>query len=133
LALTATTAALVPATTSALPTSRHNLVFKVNGKVRQDVIGAQGITITVRCPTEACAIVATAQSKSPSVHTGNVRAQLAAGGSSRLVLPLGEKDSAKLAAALGAGKSPTFTVKATAKDNFGSKVPLQLTVRPVKP
>ncbi|MFT3862857.1 MAG: hypothetical protein QM729_01190 [Solirubrobacterales bacterium] len=132
LTLTATTVALAPATATAAP-EKHDLVFKISGQARQNVVGAHGIVITARCPTEACTVVAAASSKSPSIHTGKVRARVAAGGSERLTLPLGKKGGAKLEAALAAGKSPTFTVQITAKDAFGVRVPLSLQVRPSGP
>jgi hypothetical protein len=134
LAVTALSAALVPAASSAHRGSgRHNLVFKVTGSSHQNVIGTHGIVISVRCPAEACTVVASATSTSPSIHTTTVRAHVAAGGAGRLTLPLSTRDSGKLKAALEAGKAPILTVKATAKDGFASKVPLSLQVKPVKP
>jgi hypothetical protein len=134
LAVTALSAALIPAASSAHRGSgRHNLVFRVTGSAHQDVIDAHGIVISVRCPAEACTVVASATSASPSIHTGKFHAHVAAGGAERLTLPLSTRDSGKLKAALEAGKAPTLTVKATAKDGFGSEVPLSLQVKPVKP
>lgn len=129
LAMTAGTVALVPAVSSAgSPPGAHELVFRIDGQVRQNVVGAGGIVITVRCPAEACRVVATAKGKSPRVHTGKARARVAAGGSERMMLPLGAKDGRKLQAALAAGKQPALTVSATARDDHGAKVPLELTV-----
>jgi hypothetical protein len=129
LAATATAAALVPI---AQARTRHDLVFKVSGSAHQNVIGTHGIVISAHCPAEACTVVASATGTSPSVHTGKVRAKVAAGGTKRLTLPLDTRDGAKLKAALEAGKAPTLTVHATAHDAFGGKVPLTLTVKPNK-
>ncbi|HEX4753845.1 MAG TPA: hypothetical protein VH268_13165, partial [Solirubrobacterales bacterium] len=130
LTVAATAAALVPAASSAHRGSgRHHLVFKLAGPAHQNVIGTHGIVISVRCPAEACTVVASATSSSPSIHTAKVRIRVAAGGTERLTLPLSTRDSGKLKAALEAGKKPSLTVKATAKDGFGSKVPLSLRVK----
>jgi len=133
LAAIATAAALVPIASGAQARVRHNLVFKVTGSSHQNVIDAHGIVISVRCPAEACTVVASATSSSPSIHTAKIHAHVPAGGTERLTLPLSARDGGKLAAALEAGKKPSLTVKATAKDKFGSKVPLSLQVKPVKP
>jgi hypothetical protein len=128
-AMTAGAAALIPAMSSAgAPHGSHKLVFKIDGQARQDVVGAGGIVVTARCPAEACTVVASAKSTSPQVDTGDVRARVAGGGSARMMLPLGAKDGEKLRAALAAGKKPTLTVSATARDGYGAKVPLELTV-----
>jgi hypothetical protein len=129
LAVTATVAALVPI---AQARAHHDLVFKVGGSSRQNVIGSHGIVISVHCPAEACTVVASAAGTSPAVHTGKVHAKVAAGGTKRITLPLDTRDGAKLKAALEAGKAPTLTVRATAHDSFGGKVPLSLTVKPDK-
>jgi hypothetical protein len=121
-------AALLPAISSGASHGAHKLVFKIDGQARQDVVSAGGIVLTARCPAEACTVTASAAAKSPSVHTGRARVQVAAGGSSRMTLPLGAKDAGKLRAALEAGKKPTLTVKAMARDHYGAKVPLELTV-----
>jgi hypothetical protein len=129
LAVSAGAVALLPAISSAgSPKGVHKLVFKIDGQARQNVVGTGGIVVTARCPAEACTVVASAKAKSPSIHTGKVRARVAAGGAERLTLPLGAKDGEKLRAALGAGKKPTLTVSATARDAYGAKVPLELTV-----
>jgi len=122
-------AALVPAISSAgSPKGVHKLVFKIDGQARQAVVSAGGIVVTARCPAEACTVVASAKGKSPSVHTGKVRSHVTAGGSQRMMLPLGAKDGQKLRAALAAGKKPALTVSAMARDAYGAKVPLELTV-----
>ncbi|HVW48678.1 MAG TPA: hypothetical protein VHA76_16595 [Solirubrobacterales bacterium] len=129
LALSAGAVALLPAVASAdAPHGAHKLVFKIDGAARQDVVGAGGIVVTARCPTEACTVVASAQGKSPSVHTGKVRARVVAGGSERMMLPLRAKDRDQLQAALRAGKAPKLIVRAMARDDWGAKVPLELTV-----
>ena len=127
--MTAGAAALVPAVSAAgSPRANHKLVFRIDGKARQDVVGAGGIVVTAICPTEACTVVASAKGKSPSVHTGKVRARVSGGGSERLMLPLGAKDVGRLRAAVASGKEPELTVSATARDAYGAKVPLELMV-----
>jgi hypothetical protein len=129
LAMTAGAAALIPAVSSAgAPHGTHKLVFKINGQARQNVVGAGGIVVKVRCPAEACTVVASAKSESPQVSTGKARARVAGGGSARMMLPLGAKDGAKIQAALASGKKPALTVTAIARDGYGAKVPLELTV-----
>jgi hypothetical protein len=129
LAITAGAAALIPAISSAgAPHGTHKLVFKIDGQARQNVVGAGGIVVTVRCPAEACTVVASAKSTSPQVSTGNVRARVAGGGSARMMIPLSAKDGEELRAALAAGKKPTLVVSAMARDGYGAKVPLELTV-----
>ncbi len=129
LAMTAGAAALIPAiSTAGAPHGAHKLIFKIDGRARQDVVGAGGIVVTVRCPAEACTVIASAKATSPQVHTGQVRARVAAGGSARMVLPFSAKDGARLRAALAAGKKPALTVSAMARDGYGAKVPLELTV-----
>lgn len=129
LAMTAGTAGLIPAiSTAGAPSGAHKLVFRIDGQARQDVVGAGGIVVTAKCPAEACTVTASAKGKSPSVHTGTVRARVAAGGSERMMLPLSAKDGEKLKAALAAGKKPVLTVSATARDGYGARVPLELTV-----
>ena len=122
-------AALVPAISSADPHhGGHKLVFRIDGQARQDVIGTGGIVLTASCPAESCTVVASAKGKRPSIHTDKVRAEVVAGGSARLTLPFDAKDDARLRAALAAGKKPSLTVSATARDGYGAKVPLELTV-----
>lgn len=129
LAMTAGAAALIPAVSSAgAPHGNHKLVFKIAGQARQNVVGAGGIVVTVRCPAEACTVVAAAKSESPQVSTGKVRARVTAGGSARIMLPLSTKAGEKLQAALVSGKKPTLAVTAIARDGYGAKVPLELTV-----
>ena len=128
-AMTAGAAALIPAISSAdAPPGAHKLVFKIDGHARQNVVGAGGIVVTARCPAEACTVIASAKGTSPEVHTGKVRVRVAGGGSERMVLPLSAKDGEKLRAALGAGKKPALIVSAIARDGYGAKVPLELTV-----
>jgi hypothetical protein len=130
LAIAAGSAALLPASSGAGAPAKgaHKLVFKINGQARQDVVAAGGIVFKAECPAEACTVVASAVGESPSVHTAKVRARVAGGGSERLMLPLGARDDEKLRAALAAGKKPALTVSAIARDAYGSKVPLELTV-----
>jgi hypothetical protein len=129
LAVSVGSAALVPAISSAgSPKNVHKLVFRIDGQARQNVVGAGGIVVTARCPAEACTVVASAKAESPSVHTGKVRAQVAGGRSQRMMIPLGARAGEKLRAALTAGKKPALTVSAMARDGYGAKVPLELTV-----
>lgn len=129
LAMTAGAAALIPAISSAgSPHGVHKLVFRIDGQARQDVVAAGGIVVTAQCPTEACTVVASAKGKGPSVHTGKVRARVSGGGSARMMLPLSAKDGERLRAAIASGEKPALTVNATARDGYGAKVPLELTV-----
>jgi hypothetical protein len=129
LAITAGAAALIPAISSAgAPHGTHKLVFKIDGHARQNVVGAGGIVVTAECPAEACTVIASAKSESPPVSTGKVRARVTGGGSARMMLPFSAKDGQKLQAALAAGKKPALTVSAMARDGYGAKVPLELTV-----
>lgn len=132
LAVTAGAAALAPVASSTAAPGGHDLVFRISGPAHQDVVGAGAIVFSARCPADACTIVASAKSASPSIASGKVRARIAAGGKERITVPLGARATAKLQAALEAGKSPTLTVRATARDAFGAKVPLELKVHPVK-
>jgi hypothetical protein len=129
LAISVGAAALLPAISSAGAThGTHKLVFKIDGQARQNVVGAGGVVVTARCPAEACTVVALAKATSPRVKTGEVRARVAGGGSARMMLPLSAKDGEKLQAALAAGKKPALIVSAMARDGYGAKVPLELTV-----
>jgi hypothetical protein len=127
--MTVGAAALIPAiSTAGAPHGTRKLVFKINGQARQNVVGAGGIVVTAQCPAEACTVIASAKSTSPQVSTGKVRARVAGGGSARMMLPLSAGDVAKLRAALAVGKKPALTVRAMARDGYGAKVPLELTV-----
>lgn len=122
--------ALVPAVSTA-GAPAHHLVFRLSGPGRQDVVGAGAIKIRAVCPAEACTVVAAAKSKNPSLHTAKARAQIAAGSAETLLLPLPPKQASKLKAALESGRSPTFTVKATARGDAGTHVPLSIRVKPL--
>ena len=129
LAITAGAAALIPAiSTAGAPHGTHKLVFKIDGQARQNVLDAGGIVVTVRCPAEACTVIASAKATSPQVNTGKVRARVTGGGSARMMLPFSAKDGQMLQVALAAGKKLALTVSATARDGYGAKVPLELTV-----
>jgi hypothetical protein len=126
-------AALVPAGAGAGPApGLHHLTFSLSGPARQNVVDAEAVTVRVRCPTEACTVVASASAQSPSVHSATVRTRIAAGSSQELTLPVNARQGGKLAAALEAGKAPTLTVHATAKDGAGNAVPLTFAVLVVK-
>jgi hypothetical protein len=132
LAAATAAAALVPAASTAGPTT-HHLVFRLSGPDRQDILGAGAIKIRAFCPSEACTVVASATARNPSLHTAKARAQVPAGTAESILLPLSPKQAAKLKAALKAGRSPTFTVKATARDDAGAHVPLSIRVKPLNP
>jgi hypothetical protein len=121
-------AALVPAASSAARQPAHHLVFRLSGPEHQDVLGAGAIKIRARCPAEACTVVASATSKSPSIRTARARAHIAAGSAETLSLPLSPRQAGKLKAALKTGRSPAFTVKAIASDPAGTHVPLSIEV-----
>jgi hypothetical protein len=123
-------AALFPAASSA---GRHHLVFRLSGPSHQNMVTAEAVAIALHCPIEACTVVASASSASPSIRTATARARVAGGTTERLKLPLAPRQSAKLKAALEAGKLPTLTVHATAHDSAGNRVPLTLLVRSDKP
>jgi hypothetical protein len=106
----------------------HHLTFSLSGPARQKVVDAEAVTVRVRCPTEACTVVASASAQSPAVHSSTVRARVPAGSSQELTMPVGARQGDKLAAALKAGKAPTLTVHATAKDGVGNAVPLTFAV-----
>ncbi len=134
IALTATVAlAVLPLATATGAPKVHHLVFHISGSTHQDVIGEGAIEIRARCPSEACTVVAQAISKSPSFRTAKVHARIPAGSAESISLPLSRRDRGKLKAAFKAGHSPTLTVKATAHDAAGTKVPLSIEVQPSKP
>jgi hypothetical protein len=97
------------------------------------MVAAEGIAIALHCPIEACTVVAAATSASPSIRTATVRTRVAGGSTKQLTVPLAPRQSAKLKAAVKAGKLPTLTVHATAHDSPGKRVPLTLLVRSDKP
>jgi hypothetical protein len=124
--------ALLPAAAGAGSTN-HHLEFRLSSPEHQDMVGEGAILIRARCLGEPCRVVASAKSKKPLLHTGKARAQLAAGTSETLSLPLPKLQRGKLKAALEAGRSPVFTVEATARDNAGTHIPLTIEVRAEKP
>src|ERR1700744_5240632 len=101
-------AALVPAGAGAKPGPPH-LVFRLSGAAHQDVVDSGAVKVLVRCPAEACTVVASAAAKSPSVHSSTARVSVPAGGSKELAIAVSDRQSAKLAAARKAGKAPTLT------------------------
>jgi hypothetical protein len=125
--------ALVPAAAGAGKTTTHRLEFRLSGPGHQDVLGTGAIAFTAHCLTEACTVVASASSNHPSIHSGTVRAHVARGKAATLSLPLAPRQQGKLKAALESGKSPALTVKATAHDSAGNRVPLSLEVHASKP
>lgn len=126
-------AALVPSAAGAGAPKGHHLVFHLSGQSHQDVIGAHSVTVRARCPAEACIVVASATSKSPSFQTAKVHARVPAGGAEALSVPLSPRDRGELKAAFEAGHLPTLIVKVIAHDGAGNRVPLKIEVRPLKP
>lgn len=125
-------AALLPAAAGAGSTN-HHLEFRLSSPEHQDIVGEGAILIRARCLGEPCTVVAAAKSKNPLLHTGKARAQIAAGEAETLALPLPKQQRGKLKAALEAGRSPVFTVKATARDQAGTHIPLSIEVKAQKP
>jgi hypothetical protein len=125
-------AALLPAAAGAGSTS-HHLEFRLSSPEHQDIVGEGAILIRARCLGEPCGVVAAGKSTQPSLHTGTVRAQLAPGVAETLSLPLSKLQRGKLKAALEAGRSPVFTVTATARDRTGTHIPLSIEVTARKP
>jgi hypothetical protein len=125
-------AALLP-TAAGAGANAHHLEFRLSALPHQDMVGESAIQVRVRCLSEPCTVVASATSKSPSIHSGTARAQLAVGEADTLSLPLAPRQRGKLKAALEAGRSPTFTVSATAHDQAGTRIPLSITVQAKKP
>ena len=123
-------AALLPAAAGA---GAHHLEFRLSALPHQDMVGESAIQVRVRCLSEPCTVVASATSKNPSLHSGTAHVQLAVGEADTLSLPLAPRQRGKLKAALEAGRSPTFTVKATAHDQAGTRIPLSITVEAKKP
>ena len=126
-------AALLPAVAGAGGTKNaHHLEFRLSALPDQDMVGESAILVRARCLSEPCTVVAAATSKSPALHTGTAHAKLAAGAAETLSLPLPPRQRGKLKAALEAGRSPIFTVKATAYDHAGTYIPLTITVEAKK-
>ena len=127
-------AALLPAVAGAgAPKGGPQLEFRLSASPHQDIVGESAIQVRARCLRESCTVVAAAKSKSPALHSGKASTTLAAGESETLSLPLAKQQRGKLKAALEAGKSPTFTVEATAHDAAGDHVHLSIAVSPSKP
>lgn len=125
-------AALLPAAAAGGPKQNH-LEFRLSALPHQDMVGESAIELRARCIGEPCTVVASATSKSPALHTGQARLKIAAGESTTLSLPLPKLQRGKLKAALEAGKSPTFTVEATAHDKGGTRIPLKIEIKAQKP
>ncbi len=124
-------AALLPAAAAGGP--KHHLEFRLSALPHQDMVGESAIELRARCIGEPCTVVASAASKSPSLHSGTAHLKIAAGQSATLTLPLAKQQRGKLKAALEAGKSPIFTVSATAHDASGTHIPLKIEVKAQKP
>jgi hypothetical protein len=125
-------ALLLPAAAGAGPKGNH-LEFRLSSPEHQDMVGERAILIRARCIGEPCAIVASARSKTPSLHTGKARATIGAGEAETLSLPLSKQQRGKLNTAHEAGRSPIFTVEAIAHDHAGTRIPLTVEVKAQKP
>lgn len=125
--------AALPAAAGAGGSNGHHLEFRLSGPAHQDMVGESAILIGARCTGEPCTVVASAKSKNPSLHSGVARAKIAGGTADTIVLPLPRRQRGKLKATLEAGRSPTFTVKATAHDHAGTHIPLSFEVQAQKP
>jgi hypothetical protein len=97
------------------------------------MVGESAIEVRARCLGAPCTVVATATSKNPALHTGQTRIGIAVGKAATVSLPLPKQQRGKLKAALEAGRSPIFTVKATAHDQAGTYIPLTIEVEAKKP
>lgn len=124
-------AALLPAAAIGGTKGAH-LEFRLSALPHQDMVGESAIEVRARCLSEPCSVVASAKSKNPSLHTGQARVTIAAGEAKTLSLPLPKQQRAKLKAALNSGRSPIFTVKATAHDQAGTHIPLSIQVEAQK-
>ena len=124
--------ALLPAAAGA-GTQNHHLEFRLSALPHQDIVGESAIEIRVRCLSEPCTVVASARSNNPALHSGTTRAQIAVGEAENISLPLAPRQRGKLKAALEAGRSPTFTVNATAHDQAGTYIPLTIPVQAKRP
>lgn len=124
--------ALLPAAAIGGTKGAH-LEFRLSAMPRQDMLGESAVEVRARCLSEACTVVASASSKNPALHTGQARTRLAAGEAKALSLPLSKLQRGKLKAALESGRSPIFTVKATAHDKAGNYVPLTIQVEAKQP
>ena len=134
LAIAIGSASLAPAATGAGPGSKaSHLDFRLYGQTRQDVVGAKAIALVVHCPSDACKVTVWATSQSPPIRTAAVHAHVPSGGSQRLAVPISVGESRKLRTSFKAGRHPTLTVHALARDAAGDKVPLTLQVSPTKP
>ncbi len=124
---------LLPAAAGAGGTKSHQFEFRLSSPEHQDMVGESAILIRARCIGEPCTVVASAKSKDPALHSGSTTARIAAGEAETISLPLAPRQRGKLKAALEAGRSPTFIVKATAHDSAGTHVPLSIEVHAIKP
>jgi hypothetical protein len=124
--------ALLPAAAIGGTKSAH-LDFRLSALPHQDMVGESAIEVRARCLSASCTVVASATSKSPALHTGQASVKIAAGEATTLSLPLPKQQRGKLKAALEAGRSPVFTVKATAHDQAGTRIPLSIQVEAKKP
>jgi hypothetical protein len=131
-ALAIALAALLPAAAVGGP-KENRLEFRLSAMRHQDMVGKSAIELRARCLGEPCTVVASAKSKNPSIYTGKVRVKIGSGDSATLSLPLAKRQRGKLKAALEAGKAPTFTVEATAHDQGGTHIPLEVEVKAQKP
>jgi hypothetical protein len=123
--------ALLPA--AALGGKTTHLEFRLSALPHQDMVGESAIEVRARCLSSPCTVIAKATSKNPSLHTSQATTKIAAGEAKTLALPLPKQQRGKLKAALEAGRSPIFTVKATAHDKNGTHIPLSIQVESKQP
>jgi hypothetical protein len=97
------------------------------------MVGESAIEVRARCLGKPCTVVASATSKNPTLHTAQATIKIAAGEAATLSLPLPKQQRSKLKSALNSGRSPIFTVKATAHDQAGTHIPLTIQVESKQP
>ena len=89
----------------------------------------KALRLRVGCPLEACTTTARASAKRPRLRVRPVTAAVPAGSSRTLGLRLTRKQLAAIRRTLAAGRAPTLTVKAEARDAAGNRVVRTLRVR----
>jgi hypothetical protein len=134
--LLAASVTLLPAAAAGATT--HHLVFSLVGPSIQNVVDAEAVVVMAKCPTEACKVDAYASSTTLGLRTAKVRATVKRGGSTKISLPLTPVQDTRLRSALEAGNSrqgapPIVAIHATAKDDFGTEVPVLLDIKIAKP
>jgi Ca2+-binding RTX toxin-like protein len=95
------------------------LSFTLAGAGRQRLLRQKAVHVKVACPQEACTIVATASGK---LRLRPVTSSVAAGATRTLKLRLTRKQLAVVRKAFAAGRRPSLTVSAQARDGAGNTV-----------